>query len=427
MPPRPPARRLRLICRRVLPAAGLAAIVAFGIALVAPAAAGADLLVSSNGSSSVLRADSSGTLQAFVAPGAGGLDSPDGVRYGPDGKVYVCSERGKRVLRFDPASGAYLGDFVPAASGGLGQCEDLVFGADGALYITDPVNEQVLRYDGTTGAFRDVFVTHASGGLDNPSGLTFGPAGDLFISSTNSSQILRYDGATGAFRGVFVAAGSGGLSRPVGLTFGADGALYVSSIDSDQVLRYDGATGAFRDVFVAAGAGGLHGAYDLAFGPAGDLYVVSISSNAVLRFNGATGAYRSTLGGSGLLFPTYLAFTPLPPCTMGPQTLCLLGGRFAVNASWATVDGASGPAEAVNLTPDTGYLWFFAAANVEALVKVLDGCAISGHFWVFAGGLTNVAVTTTVTDTHTGAVKVYQNLQGHPFAPLQDTAAFECP
>jgi hypothetical protein len=332
------------------------------------------------------------------------------------------------VLRFDLATGAYLGDFVPVHSGGLFQCEDLVFGPDGDLYITHPPGNQVLRYHGDTGAFRDVFVAAGSGGLKNPSGLTFGPGGDLFVSSTDSSQVLRYDGVTGAFRSTFVAAGSGGLSRPVGLTFGPGGDLFVSSLDTDQVLRYDGATGAFRAVFVASKAGGLNGAYDLAFGPDGDLYVVSFVSSQVLRFDGATGAFRDVLGSGGpLSLPTYLAFVPPSPCVGGPQTLCLLGNRFAVTASWSTAQGLSGAAQAVSLTGDTGYLWFFSAANVEAIVKVLDGCGVGGHYWVFAGGLTDVAVTTTVTDTRTGAFKTYRSAQGTPFAPLQDTSAFPCP
>lgn len=80
------------------------------------------------------------------------------------------------------------------------------------------------------------------------------------------------------------------------------------------------------------------------------------------------------------------------------------------------------------LTADTGYLWLFAAANVEAVVKVIDGCALGGHYWVFAGGLTNVNVVIKVRDTKTGAVQTYVNPLGTPFQPIEDTAAFAtCP
>jgi hypothetical protein len=76
------------------------------------------------------------------------------------------------------------------------------------------------------------------------------------------------------------------------------------------------------------------------------------------------------------------------------------------------------------LTSDTGSFWFFSPTNVETVVKVLDGCGVDSSFWVFAGGLTNVDVVMTVTDTQTGAVRTYTNPQGSAFLPIQDTAAF---
>jgi hypothetical protein len=109
------------------------------------------------------------------------------------------------------------------------------------------------------------------------------------------------------------------------------------------------------------------------------------------------------------------------------DTLSLQGGRFQVGVTWKTTDGATGPGTPVTLTGDSGYFWFFNAANVELIVKVLDGCSLNQRFWVFAGGLTNVNTTLTVTDTHTGAVKIYTNPPSTPFKPIQDTSAFNCP
>jgi hypothetical protein len=108
-------------------------------------------------------------------------------------------------------------------------------------------------------------------------------------------------------------------------------------------------------------------------------------------------------------------------------TLCLSGGRFKVTTTFQSQAG-SGNGTAVQLSGDTGYFWFFQASNLEMVVKVLDACAINSHKWVFGGGLTNVAVTVTVIDTQTGAVKVYNNPQSTPFQPIQDVLAFStCP
>ena len=114
-------------------------------------------------------------------------------------------------------------------------------------------------------------------------------------------------------------------------------------------------------------------------------------------------------------------------CTENDTTICLNGGRFRVQASYAAADGSSGAGHAVRLTADTGYFWFFNSANVEMTVKVLNACSIGTSQWVFASGLTNVQVILKVTDTKSGVTKTYTNPNGTSFMPLQDTAAFACP
>ncbi len=111
-------------------------------------------------------------------------------------------------------------------------------------------------------------------------------------------------------------------------------------------------------------------------------------------------------------------------CTPSANGQCLLGGRFLLEAIYQDSHGNAGLANVVPITSDTAYLWFFSPSNVEAVVKVLDGCGLGGHFWVFAGGLTNVHVILRVTDTHTGAVRYYEVPFGPPFTPTQDTSAF---
>lgn len=100
------------------------------------------------------------------------------------------------------------------------------------------------------------------------------------------------------------------------------------------------------------------------------------------------------------------------------------GNRFRVTVLWQDQEGNVGTGEPVVLTNDTGYFWFFDIANVEIVVKVLDACGVNGHFWIFAAGLTDVAVELVVEDLQTGDIRSFFNSVGQPFQPVQDTSAF---
>ena len=120
---------------------------------------------------------------------------------------------------------------------------------------------------------------------------------------------------------------------------------------------------------------------------------------------------------------TAAASTAPQECFTGPSRLCLGGQRFAIDVTWRDFQGGSGTGRAVPLTEDTGYFWFFGENNIELVVKVVDGSGLNGHHWVFAGALSSVEYTITVTDTETGATKVYANPSGR-LASLADTSAF---
>ena len=115
-------------------------------------------------------------------------------------------------------------------------------------------------------------------------------------------------------------------------------------------------------------------------------------------------------------------------CLEDAFTMCLNGGRFEVVATFDTGRGDSGSAEMVRLTDDSGYMWFFNSTNIEVVIKVLNACALNNEYWVFAGGLTNVHVMITVTDSITGAFVQYVNPFDTTFQPIQDTSALAvCP
>ncbi|MEM7353865.1 MAG: hypothetical protein AAF657_23900 [Acidobacteriota bacterium] len=117
-----------------------------------------------------------------------------------------------------------------------------------------------------------------------------------------------------------------------------------------------------------------------------------------------------------------------PACVTDNDTLCLNNNRFKVEVMWDTGDD-TGPAIVVpGGTGDSSNFWFFSANNWEMLFKVLNGCGINNHYWVFFAATTDVGFTATVTDTQTNEVKVYTNALGQAANAITDTSAFAtCP
>jgi len=107
------------------------------------------------------------------------------------------------------------------------------------------------------------------------------------------------------------------------------------------------------------------------------------------------GTYLAQVPGSGppmaaAEFDVYPAQEPVAP-------LLLQDRRFSVVLNWGT-PSFGGTADFVQWSDETGFFWFFDAKNIEATVKVLDGRAVNGHFWVFLASMTDLPFTVTVTD-----------------------------
>src|SRR5262249_8246926 len=148
-------------------------------------------------------------------------------------------------------------------------------------------------------------------------------------------------------------------------------------------------------------------AEDYAIGPmpAGTttIRIKADSGNSIPESNESDNEYTRTIAVSA----------PAPVCVPNGTTLCLNTGRFRVQVTWRVPSqGTSGAGNAFALTGDTGYMWFFSANNIELVIKVVDGRAVNGKFWVFFGALSNVEFTITITDTVTGAVRTYFNPSG---------------
>ena len=68
-----------------------------------------------------------------------------------------------------------------------------------------------------------------------------------------------------------------------------------------------------------------------------------------------------------------------------------LGEDFEVDVRWSNPrDGASGTGRSLRLARDSGGFWFFSPDNLEVTVKILDGRAINGRWWVIIASMTDL-------------------------------------
>jgi hypothetical protein len=115
-------------------------------------------------------------------------------------------------------------------------------------------------------------------------------------------------------------------------------------------------------------------------------------------------------------------------CVPSETALCL-HGRFRVEVSWEDFSGGAGQGRIVPAaSAGSGLFWFFGPDNWEVMVKVIDGCSVNGHYWVFGAATTSVRYVLTVTDTATGRAVRYENPLGVASRAITDTSAFPaCP
>jgi DNA-binding beta-propeller fold protein YncE len=215
----------------------------------------------SGGAAAALAALPSGVKDATNAPKPNEFH-PRGVVLGPDGLLYVSNfphpnealnrRIGGQVLRFNPQ--ALTDPNVPpfkdvfiANKGGPGELnrpEGLVFGPDGRLYVTsssaDPApsdltdntisdSDKILIFNGHSGQRVDhIDLDDAGTTLLNErafaQALLFGPNGDLFVPINGNGPdvtgaVRRYDIRTKSFAPDLIDAG-GALGVPFYLTFG---------------------------------------------------------------------------------------------------------------------------------------------------------------------------------------------------------------
>jgi sugar lactone lactonase YvrE len=314
------------------------------------------------------------------------LFGANGLRAGPDGRLYVAQVTGSQISAVDLGTG--MTDTISPKGGDIIAPDDVAFGPDGTLYATEVMDGRISARDaaGRTRVLRDdlpsangvtvhrgrLFVNECRDGgrlfeldldggaprlilegLPSPNAMEVGPDGLLYFPVMSANQIWRVD-PDGSEPEVV----AGDLGVPDSVKFDADGCLVSTQVAGGQVLRIDPRSGtrtvladlgpgldncAFVDgrLFVSSFTGqitevlpdggtrallpgGLNWPLDIATDPAGNLYV-------------ADGTYFYRVGADGSLDPVGMLFTPgypgflrgLAPAGPGEFVVTTSGGQVA--------------------------------------------------------------------------------------------------
>ncbi len=238
----------------------------------------------------------------------------------------------------------------------------------------------------------------------------FSRPGGGWSNAVPAAKLTASDGAPGASLGDSIAVTADGSAILAGTSGVTSAGAY------EFVEPAGGWASATETVKIPPADGGLFGS------------AVAVSDDGSTLVAGALGAIVSGDFDQGAAYVFAAA-----RCLGSTTTLCLDDQpgdqRWQIGATFATGTSA-GAGQAIRLASlgisHGGLFWFFDGANPEILLKVLDGCAVNQHFWVFSSATTNVGFTVTVTDTHGGRSRVYTNENGTAAAPVQDTGAFDC-
>ncbi|MGE2723588.1 SMP-30/gluconolactonase/LRE family protein [Mycolicibacterium pulveris] len=208
-------------------------------------------------------------LQRLTAPSR--LFGANGLRTGPDGRVYVAQVTGSQISALDLATGEV--SVVSAKGGDIIAPDDVAFDADGNLYATEVMDGRVSVRDprGQTRVLRD--------DLPCANGITV-YQDRLFINECrDGGRLMELDRATGATRILLE-----DLPSPNAMEVGPDGLLYYPLMTANEIWRIDPEGGEPQRVSADLGVPDA-----VKFDPQGFIVSTQVASGQVLRIDPRTG------------------------------------------------------------------------------------------------------------------------------------------
>ncbi|MDE2849505.1 MAG: hypothetical protein OXP74_02680 [Acidobacteriota bacterium] len=129
--------------------------------------------------------------------------------------------------------------------------------------------------------------------------------------------------------------------------------------------------------------------------------------------------------GDGLVPARRVSSGARSDCEPDAEALTLADG-YKVSLCYETYAGETGEALDFGLdSSQSGLLYFFERDNAEVLIKVLDGCGVNGHRWVFVAPVTDLAFNLVV-ESPEGQRWTHANGLGQPADAASDVSAFPC-
>ncbi|OMC51224.1 gluconolaconase [Mycobacterium sp. IS-2888] len=209
------------------------------------------------------------TLQRLTPPSR--LFGANGLRTGPDGRIYIAQVTGSQISALDPATGRL--DTVSAKGGDIVAPDDVAFDPNGNLYATEVMDGRVSMRDaaGRTRVLRD--------DVPSANGITF-HRGRLFIGECREGgRLLELDLTGGAPRVLLENA-----PLPNAMEVGPDGLLYFPLMGANEIWRIDPEGGVPERV-----AGDLGVPDAVKFDSSGRIVSTQVQTGEVLRIDPRSG------------------------------------------------------------------------------------------------------------------------------------------
>ncbi|TQS43495.1 SMP-30/gluconolactonase/LRE family protein [Cryptosporangium phraense] len=199
------------------------------------------------------------------------LFGANGLRTGPDGRIYIAQVSGSTISALDVETGEL--ETVSAKGSAIVGPDDIAFDADGNLYATEYYQGRVTVLDtrGNTRVLRD--------DLPGANGITF-HQGRLFVNECRIGGRLLELNTAGEIVGVLL----DGLMMPNAMEVGPDGLLYYPLLGTNEIWRIHPDGG--EPERVAADLGGPDA---VKFDPQGNVVSTQCGTGDVLRIDPRTG------------------------------------------------------------------------------------------------------------------------------------------